>query len=185
MHLPKLCLAISFAFSSFVSGCSQAPSNVEVTPSSPGIESKAPTSLQPNALPTTASPAVSQFGNEPPGSEKVVDVRSDYLLRPSFSKCIDASEGITPKMQACMEEEYQFQHARLRVAYGSALKLQNAAETTLLEQSQVEWTSKMENDCVWDAKHEGQAQRLEANYCSVRITAKRAADLEAMLGVEK
>jgi len=184
MTLPKLCLAISFVSFSLIGACDQSPPNAaKVAAPSLGAESIALKTIQNDAMPTVVSPTAIRVGNESPRSSEAVDERK--LLRQSFSDCIDESEGITPEMQTCIEIEYEFQDARLQVAYGSVLKMQNATGRKIVEQSQAEWVLKRERDCIWDAQHEGQAQRLEANYCSMSSTAKRATDLEGILSVGK
>jgi uncharacterized protein YecT (DUF1311 family) len=186
MPLPKPCLAIVLASFSLMGACSQASSNTSETATSPlGTESSPPRKLQPAVVSPVTSPTATRVGNQASRTDTMVDQSNEHLLRQSFSECIDTSEGITPKMQICMETEYQFQDARLQTAYRALLQMESPEGQALIEKSQTEWISKNENDCSWDAQHEGQAQRLEANYCSMSSMAKRAADLERRLKAGK
>lgn len=178
MTMHKMCLAISLASFSLMSACSQTPSGAaETATSSSKTELNAAKHTQSGAAPS-ANP-----GNE--GDRSAMTVSDDNLLRPSFAECADKSGGITPEMQACMETEYQFHDARLKAAYQSLLQMQDAAGRKSIEQSQMEWLSNKNKKCAWDAQHEGQAQRLEADYCNMRSTAKRANDLEKTLNTTK
>lgn len=103
------------------------------------------------------------------------------LLRAIFANCIDRSEGITPKMQACMQAEFDFQDARMRTAYEALLQAPSADVRRTIEQSQTDWLLQEQKECPLDARRGGQAQRLEANYCSLRNIAKRARELENKL----
>jgi uncharacterized protein YecT (DUF1311 family) len=100
------------------------------------------------------------------------------LLRSSFGKCIDASEGITEEMRACIESEYHFHESRADAAYQTLLEVKRRGHSGFSGLSQQEWLSKTEKDCAWDTQHDGEAQRLEAEYCEMRNAAKRADELE-------
>ena len=46
-------------------------------------------------------------------------------------------------------------------------------------------TRELRSEVAWDAQTEGSAQRLQANYCMMEATAKRANELEALLRSSK
>jgi uncharacterized protein YecT (DUF1311 family) len=94
-------------------------------------------------------------------------------LRSSFDACIERAEAVTPAMQDCIEEEYVFQHARMKAALA---KLQ----PTIAAEQQA-WQVAKDANCHWDPKTEGQGQRLDANVCSLMRIAERANELEARL----
>ena len=100
--------------------------------------------------------------------------------RESYQKCIDASEGITPKMQDCIAEEYEYQDGRLNAAYDQLMKTLDAAAQAQLRDAQRKWIAERDAECA-PADDPGQGQLLEANSCSLRITAARADELEKML----
>jgi uncharacterized protein YecT (DUF1311 family) len=125
---------------------------------------------------STATPAKSKHAEKPPAIAGKGN--GDEVLRQNFNECVDKSEGMTPEMQACIEAEYQYQEARLQSAYQSSLQARDAPTRKSIEQAQKEWLSSKEKECAWNLRDEGQAQRLDANYCNLRSTAKRALDLE-------
>lgn len=118
-------------------------------------------------------------------SAKPVGSAGALLLRPSFATCEEKSEGVTFAMQSCMEIEFRYQNGRLRSVYGSLLQSQDLRSRRSTERLQAEWLAERDRKCAWDAVHGGQAQRLEANYCSMQDTAQRAAELEKMLASAK
>lgn len=103
------------------------------------------------------------------------------LFRTDFEDCLDKAGGVTPDMQACIEDEFVFQDAKLQASYDELEASLPDEEDRALEASQQEWGAEREARCSWDARTEGQAQRLEANLCHLRSTAERAKVLEAEL----
>jgi len=104
-------------------------------------------------------------------------------LRDSFYGCVDSTDGSTWDMQKCIEIEFKFQDARLNNAYLALRAKQRGGEVTELRNEERRWLRDKDETCRWDAKTEGQAQRIEANECSLEATAKRAKELEARLRV--
>lgn len=102
-------------------------------------------------------------------------------LRASFKACVDTAGGVDPSIQACISEEYAYQDTRLNTAYGALRKSFAADRMVLLRTEQRGWIVERDRNCAWDAKTEGSAQRLQANYCQMETTAKRADALEEML----
>jgi uncharacterized protein YecT (DUF1311 family) len=86
---------------------------------------------------------------------------------------MDRAAAVTPEVQLCIEQEFDFQEARMEAVLG---KLPSA-----LQQDQQAWQARDASECRWDPETEGQAQRLEANYCSMERVAKRADELENRL----
>lgn len=104
------------------------------------------------------------------------------MLRSSYGECIKASGGVVPDMQACIEEEFDYQDARLNNVYRRLLETSEGSKKIELESSQKQWLAERDSKCGWDAGEEGQGQRIEANDCFLEMTAKRAGELEAMAG---
>lgn len=122
-----------------------------------------------------AEPADAQVGMDAPGAEL-----PDVALRPAFSVCMQSAGGATPAMQDCIAQEYRHQDDRLNAAYRSARAALPAAEAKALLDAQRAWIARRDGECTWDAASEGQGQRLAANDCLLRMTALRAAELEAI-----
>ena len=101
-------------------------------------------------------------------------------LRASFTQCAEASGGVDIAMQDCIASEYGYQDQRLNAVYAELKRNLPAENMTALRTAQRQWLVERDSRCTWDAKTEGSAQRLQANYCRMESTAKRADVLEAM-----
>ena len=111
--------------------------------------------------------------NEAPADLAGEEHQGSGALRPSFSDCMDRAVAVTPEVQLCIEQEFDFQEARMKAALA---KLPPA-----IQEEQKAWLERDATECQWDPETEGQAQRLEANYCSMARVAKRADELEKRL----
>lgn len=94
-------------------------------------------------------------------------------LRPSFDQCIERAEAVTPAMQDCIEAEFVFQNGKMEAALAKLLPA--------IADEQRTWLARKDAECRWDAKTEGQGQRIDANYCSLERIALRAKELEERL----
>ena len=102
-------------------------------------------------------------------------------LRASFKQCAAASGGVDAAMQDCIAGEYAYQDGRLNANYAAIKRSFSADKMTGFKVAQRQWLRDRDAKCAWDAKTEGSAQRLQANYCSMEQTAERADDLESIL----
>jgi uncharacterized protein YecT (DUF1311 family) len=105
----------------------------------------------------------------------------DNVLRDSYYKCAESNDGSTWDMQKCIETEFDYQDARLNYAYKSLRSKVFGEEARKLRIDERRWLSDMGITCRWNAETEGQAQRIEANECSLEKTARRAKKLEGQL----
>ena len=119
-------------------------------------------------------------GDALPANTEQAEVASS-LFRPGFAVCLDSAGGVTPDIQACIEDEFVFQDAQLQASYNELQNSLSDKEKSLLEASQKGWMTERETECVWEAETEGQAQRLEANLCHLRKTAERVKVLEGRM----
>lgn len=125
---------------------------------------------------SAAEPAPKDSQHDQPSSGDV------SMLRSSYGECIKASGGVVPEMQACIEEEFEYQDSRLNDVYRRLLEASEGSKKIELESSQKLWLTERDSKCGWDASEEGQGQRIEANDCFLEMTAKRVKELEAMAG---
>ena len=102
-------------------------------------------------------------------------------LRNSYYKCAEKTEGVTQAIQDCIEEEYEYQGGRLNSAYQKLMEEFPVHRRDALRYEQRGWLVERDQKCDWEAETEGQAQRLDANDCLLKMTAARADELEAML----
>lgn len=105
----------------------------------------------------------------------------DNGLRDSYYKCTESNDGSTWNMQNCIETEFDYQDARLNSAYQALRSRLPGGEAKKLRSGERRWLSDMDISCKWDAETGGQAQRIEANECSLEKTAERADNLEVQL----
>lgn len=101
--------------------------------------------------------------------------------RPQYQRCLDASGGVTPTMQDCIDAEYAYQDRRLNQVYRRLIARLPKAEAARLRERQRAWIGKRDRDCDPGAAP-GQGQLLGADGCRVRKTAERATQLQAQLG---
>ena len=105
---------------------------------------------------------------------------ANKLFRPSFQECADASEGVTPAMQDCIADEYEFHDQQLNANYRALMASLPKDRAAALRQTQRNWIAERDQACRWNAEEEGQAGRLVANHCLLERTAKRAVELANM-----
>jgi len=160
-------------------GGQQAQADSADVPASAADAEAAPAAVAPadaaNAAASSAPPADADAG----GNAASGPAAGEELLRPSFGACMRGAGGATPAMQDCIAEEYTHQDGRLNTAYRTLRGRLPQAESRALLAAQRAWIKRRDAECAWDATTEGQAQRLVANDCMLRMTAIRAAELEA------
>lgn len=100
--------------------------------------------------------------------------------RPHYQRCLDASGGVTPAMQDCIDTEYAYQDRRLNQVYRRLIASLPKAEAARLRERQRAWIGQRDRDCDPGAAP-GQGQLLGADGCRVRKTAERAAQLHRQL----
>ncbi|WP_255595267.1 lysozyme inhibitor LprI family protein [Lysobacter sp. BMK333-48F3] len=148
----------------------------------PAPEAPAPIA-EPASVPAPADaapPAAAAASKDEPATDKEAS-----MFRESYSKCAEATDGVTFEIQNCIEQEFVYQDDRLNAAYKRLQTLVPAAEMAVLRDAQRKWIAEKDKACAWDAETEGQAQRIEANSCALKMTAERAVELEAMVARQR
>lgn len=102
-------------------------------------------------------------------------------MRPGYKRCLDASGGVTPAMQDCIDAEHEYQDRRLNQAYRALMKRLAEPEAARLRERQRAWIQQRDRDCD-PGRLPGRGQSLDADSCLLRKTAERAAQLQARLG---
>jgi uncharacterized protein YecT (DUF1311 family) len=102
-------------------------------------------------------------------------------LRSSYYKCASSTEGVTWAMQKCIETEFVYQDGRLNTVYRKLRVKLSEPRKSQLRDEEKKWIGDKNGSCKWDAETEGQAKRIEANICSLKMTAARAEQLEGMI----
>lgn len=98
--------------------------------------------------------------------------------RPSYKQCLNASGGVTPAMQDCIDAEHAYQDQRLNEVYRALMKRLAKPEATRLRERQRAWIKQRDRDCD-PGSLPGQGQVLDADSCRLRKTAERATQLQA------
>lgn len=158
-----------------LAGCSKPPSAPEPQPAPQAADTNAEAAS--DALGTGDAQVKIVIEDDAPASP-AAEARA---LRDSFAQCIGAAGGVDPAMQDCIGNEYEYQDGRLNAAYAELKRTLGDAQMAGLRAAQRQWLRDRDAECVWDAKTEGSAQRLQANQCRLDATAVRAGELEAML----
>lgn len=168
-------MAALLAFA-LVAGCSRPPAE-EPQAASNSAAQPAPPVVETDDVIDTREAEVKIVIDDDTAALPVADARA---LRDSFKSCLEAAGGVDAAMQDCIGSEYDYQDGRLNVVYAELKRTLDDAEMAELRTAQRQWLSDRDSKCVWDAKTEGSAQRLQANQCRLDATALRAAELEAM-----
>lgn len=127
------------------------------------------------ALSLSLAAAASVSAQDRPPAAKPADTR------PSYKRCLDASGGVTPSMQDCIDAEHAYQDRRLNQTYRALMKRLAEPEAARLRERQRAWIRQRDRDCD-PGRLPGQGQALDADSCLLRQTAGRAAQLQAQLG---
>jgi|GEM_PF-382882 len=165
-----------------LAGCSEQPAAAEPQPApapdaqlaAQATDAAGDASVTRDANDAQVEAVIEDDASSPPSADK-------RALRESFAECLQAAGGVDPAMQDCIGNEYEYQDGRLNAAYAKLKRTLGDSEMAGLRTVQRGWIAERDARCVWDAKTEGSAQRLQANQCRLDATAVRAGELEAML----
>ncbi|WP_266157211.1 lysozyme inhibitor LprI family protein [Dyella silvatica] len=102
-------------------------------------------------------------------------------LRDSYEQCAAASHHAMPGMQSCIDSEFTYQDARLNDVYRKLQSTLPVARKTNLRDEERVWLAEKNTACSSNTRTGEQAQRIEANTCSLNMTASRAKVLENLL----
>lgn len=105
---------------------------------------------------------------------------ADKHLRPGFDTCMDASEGVTVKMNSCLAKEFDYQDKRLNTAYQALRKSLSDKDRMALRDEERAWIKARDTKCAPD-KDGGTAALLVSGDCALTQTAERATELEGRL----
>ncbi len=184
-------LAVGIALA--LAGC-QAPHAGEGTPTGP-VASSGATAPVPAAVPTSAAeqaPAAGQPSHALSAADLAMeaedmgpDVPDDSYrranLRPQYSACVDASDAVTPALQACGDEELAWQEHRMVEAFGKIADGPDGRFKDEVMDDQAAYMLDTKRHCSWNPAEDGQGQMLDAQSCRINRTANRADQLEALI----
>ncbi|MET0328962.1 MAG: lysozyme inhibitor LprI family protein [Luteimonas sp.] len=97
---------------------------------------------------------------------------------PAFSRCMEASGGVTVAMLDCIAAETALQDARLNREYRDTLAMLSSGQQARLRTAQRSWVQYRDADCgFWADPDGGTAASLAVADCVRRMTAERASDV--------
>lgn len=102
-------------------------------------------------------------------------------LRAQYETCAAASGGVTPAIQACMDEEFRWQQARLRNAWKTIADGPDSIYKDELADEQDAYMRDTDRYCRFDPTTQGQGQMLDARSCRINRYANRADALEKLI----
>jgi uncharacterized protein YecT (DUF1311 family) len=104
----------------------------------------------------------------------------DIPYSKDYHRCIDASGGNTFSMIECTTAETARWDKRLNATYKSLLATSDPARQKALTAAEAAWMKFRDSNCdfIFDPNG-GQAARMAANDCVLRMTAERALELES------
>ncbi|AWH27678.1 hypothetical protein C1930_01375 [Stenotrophomonas sp. SAU14A_NAIMI4_8] len=144
------------------------------------------------AATTSALATAPQSAPAAPGSTTSADADDDDFpaarpddsynkatLRPQYTACVDASDGVTPALQACGDEELRYQEDRLAQIVATKVASPDSKEKDDWMDAQAAWWSDTDRHCSWDPRTDGQGQMLDAQSCRINRVANRVDQLNA------
>jgi uncharacterized protein YecT (DUF1311 family) len=102
-------------------------------------------------------------------------------LRPQYAECVDATGGVTPELQACIDEELTWQQRRLEEAFGKVVDGPDGVDKDRLMDEQAAYMADTTRHCSARPGEDGQGQLLDAQSCRLNRTANRADALQAVV----
>lgn len=101
-------------------------------------------------------------------------------LRPAYDTCVNASDGVTPALQDCGDEEFAYQQGRLRAAFAKIVAAPDSKAKDAVMDAQAAYMDDTDRYCSWNPDEDGQGQMLDAQSCRLNRTANRADELQAL-----
>ncbi|QII27425.1 Protein of unknown function [Stenotrophomonas lactitubi] len=162
-------------------GACQAPSaDSSTVVAATGADKPAPAATSIPASVTPASTAVDADVDSDDFPAPLPDASyTQANLRPAYTRCVDASEAVTARLQACGDEELSYQENRLaEIVAGVVASPDSKAKDDWMD-AQAAWWSDTNRHCRWDPKTDGQGQMLDAQSCRLNRVANRVDQLQA------
>lgn len=106
---------------------------------------------------------------------------AESKLRASYEPCVAAANHAMPAMQNCIETEFKYQDARLNSVYRKLQSTLPEVRKTSLRNEERVWLAEKNKTCSSSTVGDASSQHIEANACSLNMTASRASQLETLL----
>lgn len=147
---------------------------------SAGADSHAKSSDHSRTNPLETRLAAGHVRKKPPESVATPITPPEVVLRHSYYECAQANDGSTWDMQACIDQEFVYQDDRLNALYRNLRSKMDGDARRNFKAEEQQWLLDRDVSCKWNANADGQAQRIDANVCSLKMTATRVGQLERL-----
>lgn len=147
----------------------------EPTPAA-GDQAQAVTPPPPASAATEAPPQIDADGNP----YRPDDSYNRANLRPQYRQCVAASGADLSALRACMDEEFQWQDERLRLAWVAIANGPDSSFKDRLADEQHIYMRDTYQKCHYDPITKDQNQLIAAQPCLTNRYANRSAALEAL-----
>lgn len=152
------------------------PASSSSPPAPAAAEVAAPASPQAPQAVTTADAAT----DEDLSPRRPDDSYRKANLRPAYDTCVNASDAVTPALQACADEEFAYQQGRMRAAFAKIVAAPDGKAKDALMDAQAAYMDDTDRHCTWNPEEDGQGQMLDAQSCRLNRMANRADELQAL-----
>lgn len=142
-----------------------------------GNQAQAVTTQPPVTAATEAPPKIDADGNP----YRPDDSYNRANLRPQYRQCVAASKAVISALRACMDEEFQWQDERLRLAWVAIANGPDSSFKDRLADEQHIYMSDTYQKCHYDPITKDQNQLIAAQPCLTNRYANRSAALEALM----
>ncbi len=176
-----IALALMLALSACQAPGTEAPTqDASPTQAATASSPAATTDSAPAADAAQTAPATAADVGDDAQPAPLDDSYNKATLRPEYAKCIKATEGVTPAIQACQDEEFAWQEKRLQTAWGKIADGPDSVEKDKLADEQAAYMEDTDKHCTWNPDEDGQGQMLDAQSCRINRYANRADALQAL-----
>lgn len=104
----------------------------------------------------------------------------DVTYSDEYTRCMDASGGVTMDMIECVSDEYQRWDAKLNAAYKAA-NVASPERQKALQAAQRAWIKYRDANCeYYNDPDGGSLAHIAANSCMLTMTAERATELMSL-----
>lgn len=142
-----------------------------------GDQAQAVTTQPPATAATEAPPKIDADANP----YRPDDSYNRANLRPQYRQCVAASKAVISALRACMDEEFQWQDERLRLAWVAIANGPDSSFKDRLADEQHIYMSDTYQKCHYDPITKDQNQLIAAQPCLTNRYANRSAALEALM----
>lgn len=183
MALPWMIVALCLG----IGACSRSTSTEQSSVASAPLAEPAPASVASQPTEVLTAPATEALAVEALEQDQDEDVAGKTLpdasyihapLRASYTACVEKSNGVTPDLKACADEEYAYHNERFRAAVATIMDSPDGVEKDRVLDELATWWEHTNTYCVWDPENDGQGQMLDAQSCLLNRVANHAPELE-------